>query len=205
METEWDRQMREQAQANKTLANALKTLLGGVDVKLNPRDFEIHLAKTPHGPKSVTIITDERDKWKVVRDWPQINHVIYQPEEMDERIVIKVSKKRGVEALAKEIKRRLLPGYDAAWDAQVARAGKLQSEADRRLAVLTEFNTLAGNRGEPSPMEIQNGVLRSNYHNLYEIKVSSDGEKVSVYTYLMPVDVARQVIERIKELNPKDA
>jgi hypothetical protein len=197
---DWEKEQKELTNANLKRAVELSLLLGGTAAECCQRDFEINIGKAPG--KGVTVVTDDRLMFKVFLRWPMIDHREYMP---DDRPMIKVSKSRGMGALANEIQRRLLPDYDAAWNQQINRATKKIDDRARREAVLTEFAKLSGGRQAPSPHELRSGTTHCCYRNVYEIHVSEDGQRVTIKTSCMPTDVARKVLQAIIALNPRDA
>lgn len=194
--TDWEIEQEQRAEANRALAMELKSLLNGVDIKLNPRDFEIHLAKTPHGIKAVVIVTDERDRYKVRLEWPEIDHRSYSPEEPPKTTV---AKDRPIVQLVKAIQRKLLANYDALWDAQVARAQREIGTEQRRQNVVREFYNLAGHTGEPYPQALHSGEFHG-YEGIQKVRVLEDGNQVLLETTYLPVEAARQVIKLVREL-----
>lgn len=139
--------------------------------------------------------------WPTIRPMPGALYMEYRPAETK---VIRVHKKRTIAELAKEIQRRLLPGYDEQWNAQVQRAEDDRLENQNRHQVVRELNKLLGYQNEPSERELSTGSFISAYHNIYEVHVSQDGKTVNFKTHSMPVEVAKQVLELMVKLNPRD-
>jgi hypothetical protein len=192
---DWQKEQKEKTQANTKLAKQLAPLLGAQPGKACARDFCVELdLDTGMG---FNVQTDDRDKFVVRCHWPLIDHRYYRPEDSNS---IRVTKSRGIEALAKEITRRLLPGYPEAFQAQLDRGNNELDTEEKMRQLVVEFSRLANNKSAPSEQELQGHVLHTYKHNLYQIQINSL-DSVTIRTSSVPVAVAKKIVALMVELN----
>ena len=200
---EWQKEEQRGLAENTKIANQLAKCLKGKPAEIYHYAFDIlfDVADSHHGMGIGVNTRDNKGKYKVFLLWPTIDHREYRP---DDTHCIQVSKDRGIGALTKEITRRLLPGYLAAWEAQVARAKAELDERNARENLVREFCKLGSDKYGPSPMELHSGNVRTGHHGLQEFRVSEDGKRIKLETYYLPADVARKVVGLLKSLIGRD-
>jgi hypothetical protein len=177
----------------------LATLLDGTMTKHNRYSFTIDIG----GGKGVHVNFDrEPKKYRVGLEWPMIDHRQYMP---DEPPHISVSRSRGIEALANDIRKRLMSGYDEAFAAQIERGNEELRQRNAKRETMIELNTRIGNRHEMREDALCGQRILGGHYGIYELfNVAEDGQSVQIKTHSLPIDIARQVIDLLKKIHPHD-
>ena len=139
-----------------------------------------------------------QEKYIVRPTWPRYDGSVYAP---DESCRIGVSVKRGIETLAKEIKRRFIPSYHEQYPIQLAkkqewvdRDNKTKSLRDHIVCDL--LNDTIGAHEQRSE---QISCCR---YGVRQVGVS--GERVRLVTDYLPEDVAIEIVTLLKKRMPEN-
>jgi len=139
-----------------------------------------------------------KGKYECHVSWPRYESTYYKPENSVSSI--KVSEDRGVEVLAKEITRRLIPDYNEQHAEQLA---KIQKWVDRDKKVKSLRNhvicDLLG--GTISDYESNREEITCYRYGLNKIRFGED--KIQIHTDSLPKEVGLMVLEVLKNSMPE--
>ena len=199
MITDYQKEQAEIKKVNLALAKELAEHLGEgfqVDIACEGHWAAVLFPGVPqtqegrfNGP-GYSVHTRDRDKWTVTVIWPGNRW----PNDKDS-YSINVSKRRGVEVLAKEINRRLA-GYPVAWKEQKAKLDQETTDADNQRAALVELLAILDTEPRPNG---QAGRANPGSHNVWAIDVNHNGTEVSLKTYHMSIGTMRKVLQVLAE------
>jgi hypothetical protein len=186
-------------QANSELAEYLAAEFGGTvpERYLGGSWFVVSLVDDPRPAyaclKGLHVDTTDSKKWEVSGCWPHDNRGgQHNPDACPK---IGVSKARGKEALAAEIRRRLLPEYEAAHAEMTAAVAKRDAEYATQDANRETIAGRYGGRVSPSSEECVD------ISGIHEVRVGGTGN-VIIKTYGVPLDKALRVLDILTEARP---
>jgi len=144
--------------------------------------------------RSLVIFT-KTSKYEVSGVWPRYQGLIFKA--FDESI--KVSVNRGVEALVKGIKQRLLERYETAYAVKLKEMQEDISIENAEFALRDEILGMVDNA-------VSEAMSHAKQVNCYQYglnKVCVSGPNVKLETAYLPRDVAIEIVELLKKRMPK--
>lgn len=142
-------------------------------------------------------IRKDGTKYKVHTIWPRQDGFNFTPDD-HVNTNINVGAKRGSEALANEIQRRLIPQYHEHYSIQLGKRDASINFEKSELALRDEvLSTLGDSVASHQATSKQIGVYR---HGMRQVSISSG--KVKLETDYLPKDVAFAILQILKEKMP---
>lgn len=157
---------------------------------------QVSLQHTSGDGRKVFVSNQDKKKWHASVSWPSDGGNFYKPDGYNDiSILITVSKSRGVQGLARDITRKLLPEYHAHYGECLAKIQKQHDYEAQQITVRDEFL-----KALEAPKYRLGDRIQDIYvykHGVYKISVL-DG-KVELLTSYLPPEVALKMIEVLKE------
>lgn len=182
---------------NFELAMQLSSLLPDYQAKdVNNDAWYVNLSHKTIPEKGIFVDCKDGHKWRITLSFPRGQHNdIYRPDIVPE---INVSKNRGVEALARDIARKLLSGYDEEFAKQLERKQKAESYYNKKMALRNKIVELLEDTIAPHQQDSQEITI----YNFGVDWIRAEDDSVT-FKVDLPEEVAVEFCSWLKDRMPR--
>lgn len=179
---------------SEATAKKLLNIMAGHEFRITYVESDRFSFTKPSDPEfEMVVLLDDKDKYRICGTWPHTpDWGSFVPNgELPE---IKVSRNKADTVVRRDIERRFLADYIPKLAEQVARKQQHLQDETNKAATIREFSRLLNAEGD---------TTHPHRHGVKELNVNHNGTTVRISTFSLQYDVARQVLELLKKIQPE--
>jgi len=150
------------------------------------------------GDGRAVIIKNEGQKRTVIGAWPRHNGILFSP---DNQVTINVGTPRGIDGLENDIPKRFLPDYHRTF--AICKEEANQAAIDQEKSIALKKEIIEGFFGYELSDHAKHGQdISAHDHGVRRLRFSVD--TIGISTGQLPIDIAKKVLNLLKEEIPKE-
>lgn len=178
---------------SEATAKKLLNIMAGHEFRINYVESDrFSFTKATDPEFKMVVLLDDKDKYRIFGSWPHVpSWGQFLPNSIPE---IKISRNKSDTVVRRDIEKRFLADYIPKLAEQIVRKQQYLQDETNKTATIREFSRLLNTEGD---------TTRPFRYGVKELQVNHDGTKVSISTFSLDYDVARQVLELLKKIQPE--